>query len=203
MLEMADRIDDLLPCSLVGVIPRRAITSMSARLPCTPAQLALALAGLEQQAQKLGIRGTQAVKDSIVAAAKSGLHSIGNNLCESGAGLRYGSDPQFGNRVVHVLNHAIDDPTRALHGVFDAGPRGALLVVDEGWKQILLPNNPNVRIVLQQNGVTTYEVNMQRRIGYVGGSTGATNGRPQAEYLRIAVRNGTSDIVTAFPAERR
>jgi DNA-binding transcriptional MerR regulator len=204
MVQVADGLDDFLPCSLVGSIVHSAITPAANKPPCTPAQLAQAVGVLERQAQTLGIRGSQAVIDNIVASAKAGLHPIGPNLWESRAGLKYGVDSQFGNRVVHVLNHAVDDPLRTIpHGVFDAGPRGALSVVDEGWQKVLIANNPDVRVLSQVNGVTTYEVFMNRRVGFVGGQPGAAAGHPGVEYLRIAVRNGTSEIITSFPAARK
>lgn len=202
MVQVADGLDDFLPCSLVNIVPHSAITPRAGRPPCTPAQIAQSIARLEQQAQRLGVRGTQAVLDNIVGAAKAGLHPIGDNLWKSGAGVLYGQDNAFGNRVIHVMNHAVDHLDRDLHGVFDAGPRGTLSVVDEGWQKIRIPNNPDVRSILHQKGVTTFEVNMGRRVGYVGGYGGAAMGNPGVQFLRIAVRDGTSEIITSFPAQR-
>jgi hypothetical protein len=62
------------------------------------------------------------------------LRSIGQNLWESTAGLRYGLDRRYGNRVAHVLRHTVDDLSRRVpHGVFNGGGSRALAVVDRAW----------------------------------------------------------------------
>jgi hypothetical protein len=205
MVEVADGFDDLLPCRLVGGAGlRTAITIQSVKPPCTPQQIAQAFTSLESQARTLKLKAPAAIADEIVASAKAGLHPTGPNVWESRAGLTYGPDNKFGNRILHVMNHAEENLARELHGVFDSGARGALAVVDEGWQKVLAfgSNNPGEVRILEQNGIrTTYEVNMHRRIGYVGGDLGNQLGRPKAEYLLIVVDN-LHDIVTAYPTER-
>lgn len=125
------------------------------------------------------------------------LRSVGEGVWESAAGLRYGADPQFGNRVEHVLKHAIDDPARrGEHGVFDAGRTGALKVIDEAWS-IIQKGGAGVSVT-QQGKRTVYTVDMGKRIGYVGGQAGAAANRPAAQHLRLVVENGR-DVITAFP----
>ena len=138
-------------------------------------------------------RGSPAPTDNVFGR----LRSLGSNEWESSQGLRYGPDPNFVNRVQHVLRHAVDDPTRpTAHGVFDAGPTGTLGVIDEAWA---IARKGGTRVdVLQQGARTRYIVNMGRRIGYVGGQPGAAAGNPSAYHILIVVENGNS-IVTAFP----
>lgn len=129
-------------------------------------------------------------------ASRGILRSIGQTLWESRAGLRYGPDAIFGNRVAHVLRHAVDDLTRVgRHGVFDAGRRGALAIVDEAWT-IARAGGPRVRTSVNGNR-TTYVVDMMRRVGYVGGQEGASMGNPAANFVVIVVQNGR-DLITSF-----
>jgi len=78
------------------------------------------------------LRPTKRVPD----VPRSGtLTQISDDVWESAGGLRYGPDPNFGNRVQHVIRHATDDPARpGLHGVFDAGQTRTLGVIDDAWK---------------------------------------------------------------------
>ncbi len=135
-----------------------------------------------------------------LARAASGggvLRSAGSRVWQSRAGLRYGADPNFGNRVRHVLNHAADIPSRSgAHGVLDAGRRGALGVVDEAW-QIAQRGGSGVSVSTQGTR-TVYTVDMGRRVGFVGGRAGAAAGNPAASHLRLVVQGGR-DIITAFP----
>jgi hypothetical protein len=125
------------------------------------------------------------------------LRSVGEGVWESAAGLRYGADPQFGNRVEHVLKHAVDDPVRrGAHGVFDAGRTGVLKVIDEAWS--IIQKGGAAVSVTQQGKRTVYTVDMGKRIGYVGGQAGAAAGRPAAQHLRLVIENGR-DVITAFP----
>ncbi|MBZ0236593.1 MAG: hypothetical protein K8M05_29975 [Deltaproteobacteria bacterium] len=131
-------------------------------------------------------------------AAKSGgiLRSVGQGYWMSRGGLRYGPDPAFGNRVRHVLNHSADIPNRQVpHGVFDAGRKGTLEVVDEAWA-IAQRGGGDVTFSWQGSR-TTYTVNMGRRIGFVGGAPGAALGNPAAYHVRIVLQG--NDVITAYP----
>jgi RHS repeat-associated protein len=121
----------------------------------------------------------------------------GGGVWRSAGGLRYGPDPRYGNRVQHVLRHAEDDATRAVeHGVFDAGRAGTLGVIDEAWA-IAQRGGPGVASVVRGNRVE-YTIDMGRRIGYVGGRSGAAAGHPAASHIRLIIANGT-DVITAYP----
>jgi hypothetical protein len=127
------------------------------------------------------------------------LKQVGPGVWESSGGLRYGADPNHGNRVQHVLRHSVDDPMRAGangHGVFDAGRTGTLGVIDEAW-QIAQRGGSNVTVTTKGTR-TVYNVDMGRRVGYTGGQAGAAAGHPAANNVCIVVE-GTNDLITAFP----
>lgn len=117
-------------------------------------------------------------------------------MVDSRKGLRYGADPNFGNRVRHVLNHTSDIPGRpGAHGVFDAGRSEALGVVDEAWA---IAQRGGSGVSVSTQGVrTVYIVEMGCRVGFVGGQAGAAAGNPAAAHVRL-VLEGT-EVITAFP----
>ncbi|WP_245890076.1 hemagglutinin repeat-containing protein [Celeribacter persicus] len=97
-------------------------------------------------------------------------------------GLRYGADPKFGNRVDHVLDHTTPNPNKPVHSVFNVQGDDALSLVDEAW------TNRTGAGTLQANGNRTWTVDLGRPVG--------TNGQTS---VQIVVRDGTSEIITAFP----
>ncbi|MBZ0117173.1 MAG: hypothetical protein K8H88_09275, partial [Sandaracinaceae bacterium] len=141
--------------------------------------------------------GESAARAGASSAARGGiLRSAGNGSWISRGGLRYGADPNFGNRVRHVLNHAADIPGRTgAHGVFDAGRRGALGVVDDAWA--IAQRGGSGVSVSTQGARTVYTVDMGRRVGFVGGQAGAAAGNPAASHVRLVLQG--NDVITAFP----
>lgn len=131
------------------------------------------------------------------AAKKFELIEIGGNIWVSPAGLRYaGRDAQGLTRKAHVLRHAKDQPERAgSHGVFDADGDEVFQVVDEAWGRI---QQKRLRPQVEGDSLT-YVVPMGRRIGYLGGKTGARRKHPPLSSVFIVIRQGTKDVVTAFP----
>ncbi len=126
------------------------------------------------------------------------LKKVGKNQWMSPAGLRYsGLDPQGKTRVEHIMRHAKDDPKRnGPHGVFAKGEQAQVFaLIDEAWKlaekRKLRPNREGPR--------STYSISMGRRIGYLGGSTGRSRGKPDLKRLFIVFETGTKNIITAFP----
>ena len=98
----------------------------------------------------------------------------------SPAGLRYGSDPRFGNRVDHVLSHTTPNPNRpGTHSVFNMQGDDALSLVDEAWMRRGVPD---------PNDSAAFVVDMGRVIGTAGETS-----------IRVIVRPGTNQIPTAYP----
>lgn len=125
------------------------------------------------------------------------LKETGKDTWLSPAGLRYrGRDPEGLTRVEHIGRHSQDIPQRdGPHGVFDGGPDVAFAVIDQAWqlarKRKLRPQREGDR--------SSYTVDMGRRIGFLGGRTGATKQNPPLNRLFIVFTTGTQDIITAFP----
>jgi hypothetical protein len=116
----------------------------------------------------------------------------------SAAGLRYGPGPD-GHRVEHVMRHAKDQPMRpAPHGVFDGERKAILALIDEAYQLVKAKSD---RVQFSGQGKrSVYTIDMQRRIGYVGGMPGKAKGHPEARHLRL-VLEGTN-VITAFPISK-
>ena len=121
------------------------------------------------------------------------LRSSGPGSWDSSGGLRYtGTDRDNLNRVQHVLKHADDVPNRPGaygHGGFDSGRTGALRDIDEAWGRVQ-QGGPNVTATSQGNRMK-YEIDMGRRVGYVGGQAGGAAGNPAANSIRLIVETVT------------
>ncbi|WP_423251660.1 adhesin, partial [Pseudomonas viridiflava] len=97
------------------------------------------------------------------------------------AGLDYGQGSVQGNRVLHVLEHAEPNPAKTTHSVFSMDRKEILGAVDEAW---LKKGSP----VVGDPGA--YVVPMGRAIG----TSGETS-------IKIIVRPGTSQVITAYPVK--
>jgi hypothetical protein len=131
------------------------------------------------------------------STAASTLRSLGPNRWALGGGAR--ALELNRSAVRNVLAGAQDDEmAERPHGVFDAGRRGALGVVSEAWDRAQR-GGAGVSVQRQRNGATVYTVAMDRRVGFIGGRMGAQAGRPEAQHVRLVVRNGA--LLTAFPTQ--
>ena len=135
--------------------------------------------------------------DLTPAVAKVELKQLGRDHWQSPAGLHYrGRDPDGRTRLDHVLRHAKDDPRRdGPHGVFDGGRDGALATIDEAWR---LARKRKTRPEVE-GGRAAYSVRLPRRVGYLGGRTGAGRQNPPLYRVQIVVERETSNVVTAYP----
>ena len=130
------------------------------------------------------------------------LHRTGPDTFESRTtGLVYGPDPNpnIGNRVNHVLRHTVDDPNRAMHGVF-SGDRNVFDVVDDTYTRSQTASTGVVHHPQQTKpwGVRdTSIVTSDNPIGYVGGQNGAAAGNPSSSHVQLVV-NG-NQRVTSYP----
>lgn len=95
----------------------------------------------------------------------------------------YGQGSIHGNRVKHVLDHAAPNPNKPVHSVYNVPKDKVLSVVDEAWSK-----RSNVTPVVQGNGNAVYDIPMGRIIGTNGETT-----------VRVVVKNGTSEVITAYP----
>ncbi|MEO8499225.1 MAG: hypothetical protein ABI614_29520, partial [Planctomycetota bacterium] len=101
---------------------------------------------------------------------------------KSAGGLIYGQGSVHGNRVLHVLDHLVPNALKSTHSLFNVGRTQLIGLVDDAWR---LKSGPGI---LQPNGNRVWIVDMGRAIG--------TNGE---RFIQIVVRDGTTEIITAFP----
>ena len=122
---------------------------------------------------------------------------IGNlDVWVSQKGLKYIINYSGESRIKHVLRHTQDNVNKPIHGVFD-DPNNVFGIIDEAWQKKIddgLIPDPN----LSSNAEDVFIVNLNRRIGWEGGSVGA--GRLiDAEHVVIVVKKGTKDVVSSYP----
>ena len=103
----------------------------------------------------------------------------GDKVYESPGGLVYGPGSIHGDRLSHVLDHTKVNLNKANHTVFNAKGSKSLTIVDEAWMEKGLPIHGNPG---------SYDVPMGRTIGTSGETT-----------VRIVVKQGTNQIITAYP----
>ncbi len=103
----------------------------------------------------------------------------------STAGLFYGMGSKQGNRVAHLFAHLEPDPDKPIHSVFESDKAGLIALIDEAWQK-----RDGAYSKVQGNGNRIYEVEMGRRIGTAG-----------EQMIRIVVRDGTADLITAYPKQ--
>jgi hypothetical protein len=156
---------------------------------------------LYQGKLQIRIRGPKQVRAVTATATPEPegvkLKKIGRDTWMSPAGLRYqGRDPDGLTRVEHVARHARDIPERdGPHGVFDGGEAVALAVIDEAW---MLAEQQKLRPA-REGDRSSYTVSLGRRVGYLGGRTGADKNHPPLRRVFIVFETGTKNIITAFP----
>ncbi|MFK0067706.1 DUF6531 domain-containing protein [Streptomyces sp. NPDC091046] len=125
----------------------------------------------------------QVLSDPLGLAPDYDLTDMGGGWYRSPAGLDYGPGSAEGHRILHVMEHARENPAKPRHGVYDTGSKGILETVDEAWDQRDLAVSVN-----QQGARSTYVIPMNRRVGMNEGE----------DYLSITVEHG-NEVITAFP----
>lgn len=130
------------------------------------------------------------------ASEKFSVKELPGRRFESPAGLIYGPSSE-GNRIDHVMRHAVDDPDRPQqHGVFDVQDKqGVLMLLDEAY-EYCQQKASNVS-VSREGDRTVYTVNMGRRIGYVGGRIGKQKQFPACEKIILVLTD--RNVITAYP----
>ena len=126
------------------------------------------------------------------------LREIRNKVFESTAGLRYVPGSEDHHRLDHVMQHAKDDTTKPIHGVFEGTRDQILAVIDEAYQKAE-KGGRDVRSE-EQNDRLVYTVNLGRKIGYMGGSGGERAGNPDCRYVRIVLEDGNV-VISAYPTK--
>ncbi|MGB0597273.1 MAG: hypothetical protein ACPGLY_11340 [Rubripirellula sp.] len=125
------------------------------------------------------------------------LRETSPNVFLSPAGLIYGPGSAEGHRLEHVRRHAADLPRRpGPHGVFDGGFLASLKTIDDAWKLA----KQSVQTEKEVDGRRTiYKVDLQRKIGFVGGRTGNSRGQPPVTVVLLVLEGNR--VITAYPVE--
>lgn len=117
----------------------------------------------------------------------------------SAAGLLYLPGSADQHRLKHVLKHAQDDLSKPIHGVFTGNRDQILTWIDLAWLEY---QNKSARVrSQQQGGRTAITVDLQEKIGYVGGQRGQQKDHPPCRYLKLVVQQD-NEVVTAYPVDR-
>ena len=125
------------------------------------------------------------------------LTSSGGKNLRSPAGLIYGTGSREGHRTKHVLRHAQDDPNRrGTHGVFHANGDDVFRLIDEAY-ELVKSKSRQVKSEKSQ-GKMAHVIDMKRKIGYKGGQSGNSKGKPPLYKIKLILANGNR-VITAFP----
>lgn len=128
------------------------------------------------------------------------LKQIGEDKFESPAGLLYVMGAYNEHRIEHILQHAQDNESRPVHGVFDGDRVEILALLDEAYRLIQSSDSERIESEMtSENGTqrTEYRVCMERRIGYIGGRNGREQGHPESRNLKLVLEENRP--VTAYP----
>ena len=94
----------------------------------------------------------------------------------------YGRGSAHGNRILHILDHTVPNPSKPVHTVFNVKRNQLIGLIDEAWATRTGTGT------LQANGNRTWLIPMNRQVG-MGGQTA----------IQLVTRDGTTQIITAFP----
>ena len=141
-------------------------------------------------------------KDAAKAPPPLGkLTEVGDMVFETTAGLIYTRGSADGHRLKHVMKHAVDDPSRPVHSVFEPGEEHAVFaVIDEAYLIADLEGPPRAR-KQSERGRTIWLVDMRRTVGYVGGQKGRRKGYPKVRGIKLVLEG--RNVITAFPDDLR
>lgn len=113
----------------------------------------------------------------------------------SPAGLRYTKGSSEGHRLTHVLRHTKDALNRPVHGVFDGDQAKVIATIDEAYRKAQSGGGGVERE--QEGRRTALTVDLNRRIGYVGGQKGQRNGNPPCTKIKLILEE--KNVITAYP----
>lgn len=123
------------------------------------------------------------------------LAKVSKDILRSEAGLIYGPGSREGHRLAHVMEHAKDNPSKPIHGVFDGTQEEIIALIDQAYDRV----KKNHRSVSSSKAGkrTSYSVYFGKRIGYVGGRSGKQKKNPMAKTLVLVLED--ERVITAYP----
>lgn len=116
----------------------------------------------------------------------------------SPAGLVYRSGSAHGHRLKHVIQHAQEDLSKPIHGVFIGSQTDILRLIDEAYELSQQRGPPDVE-QKQERGRTVITVNLKRKIGYTGGEAGQRDDQPPCRKLKLVLED--KNVITAYPVK--
>ncbi len=123
------------------------------------------------------------------------LREVGPDRFVSPEGLYYISGSAEGHRLEHLKRHTADQPSRpGKHGVFDGGMEGALITIDRAYDRARQNRRTTKQVDRQR---TVYTIEMDKRVGYVGGSEGKRLRHPVADRVKLVLEG--KNVITAYP----
>ena len=124
-----------------------------------------------------------------------GLKSYGN-VKVSPAGLRY-TKGYNEHRLDHVMRHAKNALNRPVHGVFDGDQAKVIATIDEAYRKAQAGGRGVTRERTGDRVALTVDLN--RRVGYVGGQKGERNGNPPCTKVKLILED--KNVITAYPVD--
>ena len=124
-----------------------------------------------------------------------GLKSYGD-IKVSPAGLRYTKSSNE-HRLDHVMRHAKNALNRPVHGVFDGDQAKVIATIDEAYLKAQAGGRGVQRE--QDRNRTAFTVELNRRVGYVGGQKGQRNGNPPCTKVKLILED--KNVITAYPVD--
>jgi hypothetical protein len=127
------------------------------------------------------------------------LREVRKDVLVSTAGLVYRRGSVDGHRLDHVMEHSKDRTDKPVHGVFVGTQDEILAVIDEGYLLAKKRGPPQVKKEIEGDR-TSYLINMNRKIGYLGGQVGQRKNHPPCRLLQLVLEE--DEVITAFPTDR-
>ncbi|WP_430734445.1 hypothetical protein ACQ0P8_05710 [Halodesulfovibrio aestuarii] len=97
------------------------------------------------------------------------------------AGLSYGEDPKYGDRISHVLQHLVSGAKKEPHSVFNVPQENLLELIDEAKMHL-----EGIDLTVAKKA---YDIPMGREIGTKGETT-----------IRLVLKN-KKEVITAYPVK--
>jgi hypothetical protein len=80
--------------------------------------------------------------------------------------------------------------------VFDVQGNDVFRLIDEAY-ELIQSKSYRVQVIPEDDGEMEYVIEMNRRIGYLGGQVGARKNHPPLERLNLVL--GDNRVITAYP----
>lgn len=150
---------------------------------------------------------------------KNALKCLGGSVFVTTSGLIFRThvvESKVVHRLSHVFSHTVNDLTKPTHGVFAVGNQ-IIETIEEGWSRVqaipahrwdsAMPvgrsetiDGVTRELRIGEGGIVyeTFKIDMGRKVGIEGGSTGKGG---TLDKIAISVVRGTTEVVTAFPTK--